>query len=84
MARHDFSKYTYETNMPPGVGAELAIRTMAPWSYTNLGRNVFQFAKRSMKDPDLRAAIREKAAQLQAEGFFDAHPAEEVTPDVHT
>ncbi len=79
MKAHDFSNYTYETNVPPGVGAEAEIDSMDGAGIFCIGQKTYRFAKRCMRNPELRAAIDAKVSELKAQGFFDAHPPKEYS-----
>lgn len=70
-----FDHMPYTTNLPAGVGAEVAIAAMDDDDRTDLGRVTFRFAKRMMQNPAMRDAINAKVAELRAEGFYDRHPA---------
>lgn len=65
----------YTTNLPAGVGAEVAIEAMDEYDRADLGRVTYRFAMRMMQNPAMRDAINAKVAELRAEGFFDRHPA---------
>ena len=48
-------------------GAELAIAAMDEYSRAEIGRKTYRFVRRCMRDPELRAKIKARAAELQAE-----------------
>lgn len=50
----------------PG-GAELAIAAMDEYSRAEIGRKTYRFVRRCMQDPELRAKIKARAAQLRQE-----------------
>ncbi|MBQ7346065.1 MAG: hypothetical protein IJW45_08415 [Oscillospiraceae bacterium] len=50
-----------------GVGAEATIEAMDEYSRWEIGRKTYLFAKACMRDPVLRAKIKARAAELEAE-----------------
>lgn len=50
----------------PG-GAELAIVAMDEYSRAEIGRKTYRFVRRCMQNPELRAKIKARAAQLRQE-----------------
>ncbi len=72
MGKFDYMPYT--TNLPAGVGAEVAIEAMDEYDRMDLGRITYRFAKNMMQNPAMREAINAKVTELRAEGFFDQHP----------
>ena len=49
-------------------GGEAAIAAMDEYSRAEIGRKTYRFVRRCMQDPELRARIKARAAELQAEG----------------
>lgn len=49
-------------------GGEDAIAAMDEYSRAEIGRKTYRFVRRCMQDPELRARIKARAAELQAEG----------------
>ena len=50
------------------VGGEAAIAAMDEYSRAEIGRKTYRFVRRCMQDPELRARIKARAAELRAEG----------------
>ena len=50
------------------VGGEAAIAAMDEYSRAEIGRKTYRFVRRCMQDPELRARIKARAAELLAEG----------------
>lgn len=55
-----------EGSLLPG-GGELTIAAMDEYSRAEIGRKTYRFVRRCMRDPELRAKIKARAAELQAE-----------------
>lgn len=51
----------------PAVGGEATIAAMDKYSYAEIGRKTYRFVRRVMRDPEMKAKIRERAAQIRAE-----------------
>ena len=69
--------YTYgveESNVPPSEVITQSVEYNDKYWYHCLGRKVYRFANGCRKNPVLMEAIRAKAAQLEAEGFFEKYP----------
>jgi hypothetical protein len=49
-------------------GGEAAIAAMDEYSRAEIGRKTYRFVRRCMQDPELRARIKARAAELQAKG----------------
>ena len=49
-------------------GGEAAIAAMDEYSRAEIGRKTYRFVRRCMQDPELRARIKARAAELRAEG----------------
>ena len=49
------------------VGAEAAIAAMDEYSRAEIGRKTYNFVRRCMRNPELRAKIQARAAELRAE-----------------
>ena len=49
-------------------GGEATIAAMDEYSRAEIGRKTYRFVRRCMKDPELRARIKSRAAELRAEG----------------
>ena len=49
-------------------GGEAAIAAMDEYSRAEIGRKTYRFVRRCMQDPELRARIKSRAAELRAEG----------------
>lgn len=49
------------------VGGEAAIAAMDQYSRTEIGRKTYNFVRRCMRDPALKARIRARAAELRGE-----------------
>lgn len=49
-------------------GGEAAIAAMDEYSRAEIGRKTYLFVRRCMQDPELRARIKARAAELRAEG----------------
>ena len=49
-------------------GGEATIAAMDEYSRAEIGRKTYRFVRRCMQDPELRARIKARAAELQAEG----------------
>ena len=58
--------YVHIQGTMPG-GAELAIAAMDEYSRAEIGRKTYRFVRRCMQDPELRAKIKARAAQLRQE-----------------
>lgn len=50
-----------------GPGGEATIAAMDEYSRAEIGRKTYRFVRRCMRDPELRAKIKARAAELQAE-----------------
>ena len=61
---------TVETNVPPGVGAEAALKQMDSYSLLEIGRKVHRFARAAMQNPEYRAAIDAEIQRLRETGWF--------------
>lgn len=48
-------------------GGEATIAAMDEYSRAEIGRKTYRFVRRCMKDPELRAKIQARAAELRAE-----------------
>lgn len=48
-------------------GGEAAIAAMDEYSRAEIGRKTYRFVRRCMRDPELRARIKARAAELRAE-----------------
>lgn len=48
-------------------GGELTIAAMDEYSRLEIGRKTLMFVKRCMRDPELRAKIKARAAEIRAE-----------------
>ena len=48
-------------------GGELALEAMDEYSRMEIGRKTYNFVRRVMRNPELRALIQERAAQIRAE-----------------
>lgn len=59
------SKVHIQGKMPGG--AELAIAAMDEYSRAEIGRKTYRFVRRCMQNPELRAKIQARAAQLREE-----------------
>lgn len=60
------------------VGGEAAIAAMDPYSRTEIGRKTYNFVRRCMRDPVLKARIKARAAELRGE--VNGHGTEECIP----
>ena len=49
-------------------GGEATIAAMEEYSRLEIGRKTYRFVRRCMQDPELRARIKSRAAELRAEG----------------
>lgn len=49
-------------------GGEATIAAMDEYSRAEIGRKTYRFVRRCMQDPELRARIKARAAELRAEG----------------
>ena len=49
-------------------GGEAAIAAMDEYRRAEIGRKTYRFVRRCMQDPELRARIKARAAELRAEG----------------
>ena len=49
-------------------GGEATIAAMDEYSRAGIGRKTYRFVRRCMQDPELRARIKARAAELRAEG----------------
>lgn len=49
------------------VGGEATIAAMDEYSRAEIGRKTYRFVRRCMKDPELRARIKARAAELRAQ-----------------
>lgn len=49
-------------------GGEATIAAMDEYSRAEIGRKTYRFVRRCMQDPELRARIKARAAELQAKG----------------
>ena len=56
-----------ETGEPIQGGGELTIEAMDKYSRWFIGRRTFLFARRCMRNPELRAKIKARAAEIDAE-----------------
>lgn len=56
-----------ETVVGRDGGGELTIAAMDEYSRTEIGRKTYRFVRRCMRDPELRARIEARAAELRAE-----------------
>lgn len=48
-------------------GGEAAIAAMDEYSRAEIGRKTYRFVRRCIQDPELRARIKARAAELRAE-----------------
>lgn len=55
--------------VPGRAGGEAAIAAMDEYSRAEIGRKTYRFVRRCMQDPELRARIQARAAQLREEGL---------------
>ena len=46
-------------------GGELTIAAMDEYSRTNIGQSTYRFVRRCMRDPELRARIKARAAEIR-------------------
>ena len=53
----------------PG-GGELTISAMQPYEKAEIGRKTLCFVRRCMQNPDLRAQIKARAAEIRANGEY--------------
>ena len=53
--------------VPECGGGELTIAAMDKYSRLEIGRKTYRFVRRCMRDPELRAKIKARAAELRAE-----------------
>ena len=60
-----------EVELPEEGGAEAIIAQMLPWERNCIGRTTYRFVRRIRQDPALWALVKQKEAQLRAEGYFD-------------
>ena len=51
-------------------GGEETIAAMDEVSRTNIGQSTYNFVKRLMRNPEYRAMIKAKAAEIEASGTF--------------
>lgn len=58
--------------VPGRAGGEAAIAAMDEYSRAEIGRKTYRFVRRCMQDPELRARIRARAAQLREEAANEA------------
>ena len=58
----DFKQFRF-----PGGGGELTIAAMDEYSRLEIGRKTYRFAREVMRDPALRAKVKARAAEIQAE-----------------
>ena len=49
------------------VGGELALEAMDEYSRMEIGRKTYNFVRRVMRNPELRALIQERAAEIRAQ-----------------
>lgn len=49
-------------------GGELTIAAMDEYSRAEIGRKTYRFVRQCMKDPELRARIKARAAEIRANG----------------
>ena len=56
-----------ETSEEITGGGELTLAAMDEYSRMELGRKTLMFVRRCMRDPELRAKIKARAAQIRAE-----------------
>ena len=47
-------------------GAEVTIAQMEEWSRLEIGRKTYNFARRLMRNPELRVMIKARAAEIRA------------------
>ena len=47
-------------------GAEITIAAMNQYAYENIGRSTYRMVRRLMLNPEYRAMIKKKAAELDA------------------
>lgn len=52
-------------------GGALTIAAMDQYQYEDIGRKVYRGLLRMRQNPELWAKVKEKEAQLRAEGYFD-------------
>lgn len=58
--------------VPGRAGGEAAIAAMDEYSRAEIGRKTYRFVRRCMQDPELRARIQARAAQLREEAANEA------------
>ena len=51
-------------------GAEETLDAMDDVSYTNIGQSTYRFVRRLMQNPEYRAMIQAKAAEIRASGAY--------------
>lgn len=59
--------HSTETAEPIQGGGELTIAAMDKYSRWFIGRRTYLFARRCMRNPELRAKIKARAAEIDAE-----------------
>lgn len=57
---------TEQKNTIDEIGAEATIAHMQEWSRLEIGRKTYNFARRLMRDPELRTIIKARAAEIRA------------------
>ncbi len=57
-------------------GAEAAVAVMSEGERLEIGRKTYRFVRRLMRDPEIRAKILARAAQIRAEEQIDTFQAE--------
>lgn len=67
-----------ELKVQTAVGGEAAIAAMDQYSRMEIGRKTYNFVRRCMRDPALKARIRARAAELRGE--VNGHGTEERIP----
>lgn len=55
-------------------GGALTIAAMDEYQLNDIGRKVYRGLLRMRQNPELWAKVKEKEAQLRAEGYFDRFP----------
>lgn len=62
MSEHILKQFQY-----PGGGGELTIAAMDKYSRLEIGRKTYRFAREVMRDPELRAKVKARAAEIRAQ-----------------
>lgn len=73
------SDMPYTTDLAPGEGADTLLQERHIWAQLGIGGDVVKCYKRAViGNPAMKAAIAAKVRELEAQGFFAAHPPREV------